>query len=194
MRRHERQPSAGHDAVAFDISERARARTLLDLLSEGRVDVTRDVRPDLLSEQRSLRERLNAAAAAQSRAQGAGRTTDAEDYNRDLDRLAAELADTESRIRSFSPKYAALTLAQPLTLAEVRARILDPDTQLLQYAMGEEQSYLFVVSAGKLDSVRLPPRAEIEAAALFGSIAPCRQSPRPAEARRPSLCRRRYAR
>ena len=160
MRSHEQAPVAGHDAAAFEISERARARSLLDLLREGHVDVTQGVRPELLAEERSLRQRLNAAAATQSRSAQAGAAEGG------LDRLSAQLADVESRIRTSSPHYAALTQARPLTLAEVRARVLDPDTQLVQYALGEEGGYVWVVSHDRLESARLPARAEIEAAAL----------------------------
>lgn len=165
MRAHDRQPSAGHDREAFDVSEQARARTLLDLLSEGGVDVSRGVRPELLSEERALRERLNAAAVAQSRARAA-RTSEAETLGRELDRLSVALADVESRIRGSSPQYASLTQARPLTLAAVREEVLDADTQLLQYALGETESYVWVVSAKRLDSFRLAPRAAIEDAVL----------------------------
>ena len=166
MRSHDRAPGAGHDAAAFEVSERARARSLLDLLSSSRVDVTQGVRPELLAEERSLRQQLNAAAAAQAEALGAGRKARSDALERDVDGLSARLAEAESRIRATSPNYAALTQAQPLTLAEIRARVLDPDTQLVQYALGEEHSYAWVVSPERLTSVRLASRAEIEAAAL----------------------------
>ncbi len=158
MRAHDRSPASGRDAVAFDVSERARARSLLDLLGEGRVDVTQGIRPELLAEERSLRQRLNAAARGARPAAGTA--------NDELDRLSAQLAETQVRIRTASPHYASLTQSEPLTLAEIRSRVLDPETQLLQYALGEEQGYVWVVSGDRLESARLPPRAEIEAAAL----------------------------
>ena len=52
-----------------------------------------------------------------------------------------------------------------MNLAEIRARVLDPETQLLQYVLGDTSSYVWVVSAGRMDSFRLAPRAEIEKAA-----------------------------
>jgi CHAT domain-containing protein len=42
---------------------------------------------------------------------------------------------------------------------------LDPDTLLLEYSLGDDASYLFVVSQTSITSHRLPKRAEIEAAA-----------------------------
>jgi CHAT domain-containing protein len=165
MRKHEARPLAGHDAAAFDVSERARARSLLELLGDSRSDLRRGIAPELLADERSLRRRLNTAAAAQAEAAGAGRAEKAESLNRELDRLSAQLAEIESRIRRTSPQYAALTQTRPLTLAEVRARVLDSDTQLLQYALGDVGSTLWVVSADRLESFRLAPRTEIEASA-----------------------------
>ena len=44
-----------------------------------------------------------------------------------------------------SPGYAALAQPQPLSAAEIQA-LLDPDTLLLAYALGEERSYLWAVT------------------------------------------------
>src|SRR5262249_6268360 len=59
---------------------------------------------------------------------------------------------------------AALTQPQPLNLTEIQQQVLDPDTLLLEYSLGEDASYLFVVSQTSITSHRLPKRAEIEAA------------------------------
>jgi CHAT domain-containing protein len=57
-----------------------------------------------------------------------------------------------------------LTQPQPLSLAEIQQEALDPDTLLLEYALGDNASYLFVASKTALTSHQLPNRAEIEAA------------------------------
>jgi CHAT domain-containing protein len=65
-------------------------------------------------------------------------------------------------LRSAQPRLASLT--QPLDLAEVQ-RLLDPDVLLLEFALGEEHSYLWAVSATQVTSYQLPKRADIETAA-----------------------------
>jgi hypothetical protein len=57
-----------------------------------------------------------------------------------------------------------LTQPQPLGLAEIQQQVLDPDTLLLEYSLGDDASYLFVVSPTSITSHRLPKRSEIEAA------------------------------
>src|SRR5262249_23598760 len=44
-------------------------------------------------------------------------------------------------------------------------QVLDRETLLLEYALGDEHSYLWAVTPDSITSYRLPPRAEIEAAA-----------------------------
>jgi len=48
-------------------------------------------------------------------------------------------------------------------LSEIQQEILDPQTILLEYALGEKQSYLWAVSKDSIKSYELPPRSEIEA-------------------------------
>ena len=60
--------------------------------------------------------------------------------------ITAEYEELRAQIRASSPKYAALTQPQPLSLAEIQRQVLDPDTLLLEYSLGENASYLFVVS------------------------------------------------
>jgi CHAT domain-containing protein len=51
------------------------------------------------------------------------------------------------------------------SLAEIRRDVLGADTVLLEYALGEERSYLWVVSADSLSVHTLPGRRAVESAA-----------------------------
>jgi CHAT domain-containing protein len=48
---------------------------------------------------------------------------------------------------------------------EIQAKVLDTDTLLLEYALGNEKSYLWAVTPTSITSYELPKRAEIEGAA-----------------------------
>ena len=56
-------------------------------------------------------------------------------------------------------------LATVPKLAEIQRQVLDDDSILLEYALGEERSYLWVVSKTSIKSYELPKRADIETAA-----------------------------
>jgi CHAT domain-containing protein len=67
--------------------------------------------------------------------------------------------------RSNQTDRRAIELAQPRSLAEIQQQILDDNTLLLEYALGEERSYLWAVTKTSITSYELPKRAEIEATA-----------------------------
>ena len=72
--------------------------------------------------------------------------------------LQQQYQEVEAEVRASSPHYAALTQPQPLKDAEIR-QLLDPGTLLLEYALGEERSFLWVVSPDSVESFELPTRA-----------------------------------
>jgi len=166
MEQYEQDPSAGFDAAAFAVSERARARSLLELLAESRIDVRQGVDSSLLERERYLRQRLNARAAAQASLLNRKHTpAQAEAAAKEIDSLTTAYEELKAQIRARSPRYAALTQPQPLGLAEIQQQVLDPDTLLLEYSLGEEASYLFLVSQTSITRRRLPKQVEIEEAA-----------------------------
>ena len=67
MRLHRREPTAGFDVAALKTYEQARARSLIDLLSESSADIRQGVDPALRARERSLRQMLNAEADRQMR-------------------------------------------------------------------------------------------------------------------------------
>lgn len=81
-----------------------------------------------------------------------------------LDGRALEIAE-RARARSLLENVGAgRSDSPPLLLPEIRRQVLDGDT-LVEYALGEERSFVWVIGRGALTSRVLPGRAEIEARA-----------------------------
>jgi CHAT domain-containing protein/Tfp pilus assembly protein PilF len=166
MRLNKMYPSEGHDAAALQASERARARSLLDLLLESQADIRQGVDPQLLERERALQQRMNAKAERQLRLLSGRHTEEqAQAAAREIETLTTEYQEIEAKIRAGSPRYAALTQPQPSTLSELQKDMLDSDTLLLEYSLGEERSYLWAVSKTGIASYQLAKRSEIEEAA-----------------------------
>ena len=165
MRLHREHPSARQDVAAFGASERARARSLLELLAEARADIRQGVDPVLLERERSTQQQLGVKSERLTRLLGGKHTEEQETTARkDVEAVLTDYQDIEAQIRTTSPRYAALTQPQPLSLKEIQ-QLLDKETLLLEYALGEERSYLWAVTPTSVTSFELPGRAEIEAAA-----------------------------
>ena len=156
----------GNDALALNVSERARARSLLELLGESHAEIRRGVAPSLLEREQSLRQLLDAKSERQTRLLS-GKHTEQEraEIEKEIDRLTEEHQRVRSVIRTTSPRYAALTQPQPLGLKEIQQQVLDSDTMLLEYALGEDHSYLWAVTSDSMMSFELPAQAAIEAKA-----------------------------
>jgi len=139
----------GDTRDAFELSERAHARSLLDLLGEAGLRIHQGVDPDLLLRRKEVLARL--AAKSMRRTGGRG----------GLEALLAEADRIEAEIRRLSPRYAARLRPAPLGTAAIQ-NLLDTDTLLLEISLGEERSYLWAVSAESVAGFELPGRGAVE--------------------------------
>ncbi|MBW4563803.1 MAG: CHAT domain-containing protein [Mojavia pulchra JT2-VF2] len=164
MQLHKINPTQGYDSKALAVSERARARTLLELLSEANADIRTGVDATLLAQERNLQQQLSAKEQQRVQILG-GKYTQAQKtaIETEIANLLTEYQNIQDQIRATSPRYAALTQPQPLTLPEIQQQVLDDNTLLLQYSLGEERSYLWAVTKTGITSYELPKRADIEA-------------------------------
>jgi CHAT domain-containing protein len=165
MQMHKQDPSKGFAAAAFQVSEQARARTLLELLMEARADIRQGADAALLERERAVQQQLNDQADKLRRLLGGKHTEEQEaTARRDLETLKTAYQDVGAQLRTSSPRYAALLQPATPALADIQRQVLDPDTLLLEYALGAERSYLWVVTQTSLASYELPKASEIESA------------------------------
>jgi CHAT domain-containing protein len=154
-------------AEAFKVTEEGRARSLLDMLSETNAQVTAGVPADLLKRKQDNLDRQQEIAQQLT---GISLSSDPQnqqkqrpsDLDSELDKLQTEFDDIENQIRTASPRYAALTAAQPQSLAEVQQKVLDEGTVLLEYSLGSDASYLWAVTSASVFVYKLPPRAMVD--------------------------------
>ncbi|PYS62270.1 MAG: hypothetical protein DMF74_13805 [Acidobacteria bacterium] len=150
-------------AESFKITEAGRARSLLDMLGEVNAQITEGVPADLLkrkqdnlARQQEIAEQLTGISLSGDQKQKPA------DLEKELDKLQTEFDEIENQIRAGSPRYAALTGAQPLTLSETQQKVLDDATVLVEYSLGNDASYAFAVSPSGVSLFKLPPRANMD--------------------------------
>ena len=161
MLQHRAAPTQGFDALAVEVSERQRARSLLDLLTEAHADVRQGVDAALIERERSLGKQLNDKAQLLTQAKPEQTVA----LKKEISQLENDYERAQAAIRKASPHYAALTQPQPLKLKEIQAQ-LDADTLLLEYALGAEHSYLWAITKDSLTSFELPKADLIQKSAL----------------------------
>ncbi|MGE5735181.1 MAG: CHAT domain-containing protein, partial [Acidobacteriota bacterium] len=128
-----RHPHFGFAEKAFDAAEKSKVRSLLDLLTTAAHDAPCD---ELLQEQ------LKVETAAQA-------APDAKLIATDLTRADGNLSGMSSPAGS-------------LALKEIQAQIAGGDTLLLEYALGDEKSYLWVIDEDHISAHELPTSHEIK--------------------------------
>jgi CHAT domain-containing protein/Flp pilus assembly protein TadD len=148
MEMHRKDPDAGYDREAFQISESARARVLLDNLPG-----LRDVIPRELAErERQIRSQID-AAKDNPKASPA-----------DLDILQAQYEQLYDQARSSNPWYAAGYRAPVLSSDEAAQRLLDDRTILVEYKVCAARSFVFVISRNEIHTKELKGRAALRKA------------------------------
>jgi len=160
LQRH--KPSGGYDAEALRISEKSRARSLAEMLNEAHADIRKGISADVLAREREIKQLLNAKAQRQIQLKAQkGNQMEIATLDKEISALEDEYQQVQIAIRQASPAYAALTQPQPLSAKEIQQQ-LDPDSVLLEYSLGEERSYLWVVSPDATKTYELPKQADIE--------------------------------
>ena len=162
MKLHQQHPDEGFNARALQVSEKSRARSLLELLREARAEIRQGVEPSLIEREVSLRRLIAEKAEEQTRLLSGKYTEEkARDVAQQLESLTTEYDAVQARIRQISPRYTALVEPSPISVAAIQ-KLLNENTLLLEYALGEQKSFVWVVTPDSIKSFELPGRATIE--------------------------------
>lgn len=166
MRMDQRQPAQGLAVRAFEISELARARSLAELLGQTQTSLAAGVEPQLAAREKFIRQSLrvkeNEKIALLSK-----------DYRReDLTALENETAQLEDEYKQIVetihvryPAYDQLSRPTAWPLRQIQEQIIaDDDTALLEYSLGLDRSYVWVVTRDRFRSYELPSRSQINEA------------------------------
>ncbi len=136
----------------------------MDLLSETDAAITEGVpvgllkrKQDNLDRQQDIADILTGINISNEDLKKKPAELDAE-----LETLQTEYEGIENQIRTASPRYASLTANQPLPMPDVQQKVLDDQTVLLEYALQNDGSYLWVVSKNGASLYKLPARPIVE--------------------------------
>ncbi|HSK80218.1 MAG TPA: CHAT domain-containing tetratricopeptide repeat protein, partial [Thermoanaerobaculia bacterium] len=164
MALHRANPASGYLAKALQISERARARSLLEILSESGVDIRQGANPALLEREHNLRAELGQREMHRLSVLSSEDPERLAEAERRIEETLEKYRAVQEDLRASSPRYAALTQPRPLDLREIRTQVLDGQAILLEYSLGRERSYVWAVTPDSIQGFELPGRVRIEEA------------------------------
>ena len=169
-------------AAAFYFAESIKARSLLEAMAAGAGRVVSPPIPsDLAAKEQNLRERTKALEAqreeiflSETGGPHKGKRREITDFQLKVEALQREQQQLVEELRRRVPRYAALNYPRPFKASELP---LKPGEVLLEYALGEKESYLFRVEpGGKTQIFRLASGQEVLEKRLGAMLAPFRQS------------------
>jgi CHAT domain-containing protein len=166
MELHRRSPNKGYNVLAFEASERARARAVLDEIAEAQVKL--DVPADPRLAKRALELRKEIQHAEEERLGSLSRREDPQSLLEDkkLDRKISDLYAAYNLTTAAMRGSGEQAAAKPRTLRQIQREALRADTVLLSYWLGEEKSYLWRIDKSSIASYELPARSAIEPLAI----------------------------
>jgi len=165
MRLHQENPPAGYDTLALQASEQYRLRTLLELLSESRIELGQWIDPGYLTRLKELQLKLESAEDRRAQSLDRKQAEKLAGIEKEVEELLRLKDLLDAEIRANQPQYAALKTPAPLSPSEIQRQLLDDETILLEYLMGQERGYLWLVTVNSINSYLLLPIEKIDQAA-----------------------------
>jgi CHAT domain-containing protein/tetratricopeptide (TPR) repeat protein len=162
MQLHRMDSAAGYAEAAFVVNERAKARGLLDALDEVGVAVRQNAEPSLLNRERWLQQVINEKARLRSQAALANNVAEVTGLAKQIEELSLQLREVQETLRAKSSRFAQLTQVPLVNVEKLQKEILDSDSVLLEFGLGEPHSYLWAVTSASFTSHELPSRRQIE--------------------------------
>ncbi len=148
-----------HMEEAFNLSERARARTFLDQLGNPRIDSNKNAPVNFLQREKQLRQESIALRRqlGQELAK-AGPEVNPEKVQSLQTRLTfvrTQYEDAVSQLKLSNPEYASFLSISPLTLREAQKQ-LAPDATLVSYFITPQMTLAFVITRNSFHAEKLP--------------------------------------
>ena len=147
---------------ALEVSERKRARTLLDQVAQSaRAGFGKNSASAVVAREEQIKREVEAKRNEYAKLKTERQTVLKTNLNaEELLRLTEEYNQVRSVITS-DPAVPAVS-AKLLSGREIQAAISDENTLLLEYSLGEQRSFLWAVSHDGIVSFELPKRSVIE--------------------------------
>ena len=161
MKLHRLNPADGFDGLALEASERSRARSLVEVLTDSRIDLRQALSSAQRQREDQILDRINKAQRELFRS-GLPAARKPE-VDRQLAAAEREMETFRFELGGMGKGYAAVQYAGALDRRQIQQEILDKDTALIEFTLGERQSWVWVLTRDRMMSAALPARSEIEA-------------------------------
>ena len=167
MQLHLKRPNDGFAERAFLMSEKSRARSLVDLVRESGSAWREGATPDEVRREREIVARIQVMSDYRwtLSLSGQNNSTEASEVTQEMAQLNAEYYKIQAEVRTKTLSKPALAEVELKDVAQVQRMLPADGTMLLEYALGNDASYLWAITFNSFQTYQLPPRNVVEGAA-----------------------------
>jgi CHAT domain-containing protein/tetratricopeptide (TPR) repeat protein len=162
----EKKPSAGILEECLYYAEKAKARSFLDDLQKARIDSSSLPR-EKVDELEQISRKISHLSAELN--DGSLSPIDRAGLQERLGKAEDEYQLFTETTRAENPGYSRVVSSEPCRLPEIRKKLLNRETGIVEYFVGEENIYTFFITAGDLSIRRLTPPESRRTLRLVGN-------------------------
>ncbi|HEY8561668.1 MAG TPA: CHAT domain-containing protein [Pyrinomonadaceae bacterium] len=148
---------------AWRTHEKIRARSLMENLIESGLNLSEFAPPNFFAREQVLLEAIAAAELKRTEALRAKNPALQKTAETELQKKLDEFQVLQENFRQKNPQFSAINQPQTPSLAETQ-KLLDDETAILEYALGEQQSYVWVIRKSSFRLAKLPPKNAVNRA------------------------------
>lgn len=163
MQKHKESKTQDFAIQALQASEKSRSRSLLETLRLSEANFTKDANPELVSKEKEILSLLTLKTSKLTDLLSRNaEKTETDKIDDEIRTLNHDLENIRADLKQNSPVYSAIKNPPPFDVAEFQKNILDDKSVLLEFSLGERESYLWLVSKNEVSHFVLPARNIIE--------------------------------
>lgn len=152
--------SRDNNEKIFSIMEKAKARAFLESIGNSHFNIMEKLSPEIKEREKELSNRISSILHSLSNYELNER--EREEKNKDYDQAENEYMLLISRIRTEIPEVASMISPEPCHLDIIQNELLDNNSALIEYFLGEQKSYIFFISKKCIEIFLLPSRQQIQ--------------------------------
>jgi CHAT domain-containing protein/Tfp pilus assembly protein PilF len=141
---HQKQPSMNYNKELTYFVEKAKARTFLDGLQENKINLKANLPIQLRDEENKITREFSKIQTALVKP-GLSKSKREELFQL-LKRTEDNYQHLVNKIKRNKPEYASIVYPDPCKLAEIQNRLLSRETAIIEYFLGEKNSFMFCIT------------------------------------------------
>jgi len=161
---YEKSADAKYLEQAWQNQEKIRARSLLENFLESGFDLNDSALKDFFKQEQNLLETIAAEELKRAEAVKTKNAATQKMAETNLQKALDEYQILQEEIRKKNPRFSALGLPKDFSFTDAQ-NLLDEETAILEYSLGERQSYVWIIGKNSVKLVKLPARNDINDAA-----------------------------